>query len=49
MKRTGSAIGLMLCLPQVWLVLVGAMAAIMGSHWEPLVDIVLYAVQRLSQ
>lgn len=49
MKRMGSTISLMLCLPQAWLALAGAVVAIVGSHWEPLMDIVIYAVQRLSQ
>jgi hypothetical protein len=48
MNRVGSAMGLMFCLPQVWVALVGVMVALVGSNWGAFVDIALYVLQRLS-
>lgn len=42
------AIELMLRLPQVWLVLVATGIALVTNYWEPLVDIVDFAMRRLS-
>jgi hypothetical protein len=49
MKRMGTGIGLLMCLPQLWLAMLGVLVAVLGSHWEPLVDIVTYAIRRLAQ
>ena len=49
MRRLGSAIQLILHLPQVWVLLVAVGMAAVANGWEPFVDIALYAVQRLSQ
>jgi len=49
MSRLGSAIRLMFCMPPVWI----ATAELVWVGWlngrEPLVDIALYAIQRLFQ
>jgi hypothetical protein len=47
MNRLGSAIRLVFCLPPVWIALVAVAAAVVFNGWEPFVDIVLYAIQRL--
>ena len=47
MNTIGSAIRLVMRLPQVWIALVVIGAAIVVNGQEPFVDILTYAIQRL--
>ncbi len=48
MSRLGIAIRLMLCIPAVWFAIAVTAWAVLVSGKEPLVDIALYAVERLA-
>ncbi len=48
MTRLVSAFRLTLCLPPVWFALAAVVVAVAVNGWQPFVDIVLYALQRLS-
>lgn len=48
MNRLWLAIRLVLCLPAVWLAIAVVGWAIWVNSREPLIDIALYAVERLS-
>ncbi len=48
MGRLGIAIRLLFCLPAMWLTMAVVGWAILVSGREPIVDIALYAVERLS-
>lgn len=47
MNRLGSAVRLMLYLPQVWIAIAATGVAVLANGWEPFVDIAVYAVWRL--
>ena len=47
MRRLGSAIRLMLCLPPVWFALVALGLAFAYNGWDPVYDILLFAFYRL--
>ena len=47
MNRLGTAIRLIFCLPATWIVL-AVMTVVIVANSEPFVDILLYAVERLS-
>ena len=49
MSRLGLAIRLMFCIPAVWFAMAVTAWAVWVSSREPLVDIALYAVERLAQ
>jgi hypothetical protein len=48
MKGKGSAIGLVLLLPQLWIAILAGMMALAGSNWEAIMDIARYAAERLA-
>ncbi len=48
MSRFGTAIRLMLYIPAVWFAMAVTAWAVLVSSREPLVDIALYAVERLA-
>jgi len=48
MSRLGIAIRLLFCLPALWLAMLVTGWALWISGREPLVDIALYAVERLA-
>jgi hypothetical protein len=48
MNRLGVAIRLVFCIPAVWFAMAVTVWAVLISGREPLVDIALYAVERLA-
>lgn len=48
MSRLGMAIRLMFCIPAVWFAIAVMAWAILISSKDPMVDIALYAVERLA-
>ena len=48
MSRLWIAIRLLICLPAMWLTMAVVGWAVLVSSREPIVDIALYAVERLS-
>ena len=49
MNRLMTAIRLTLGLPPVWIAAGVAATVVVLNNWQPFVDILLYAVQRLAQ
>jgi hypothetical protein len=48
MKRLGSPICLLVCLPQLWLAVFAVLVALAGDNWEALRDIIRFALERLA-
>jgi len=48
MKGIASALRTVLVLPPVWLALLAVTAAVVANGWQPLMDIVNFAVWRLG-
>ena len=47
MRRIGTAIRLIFCLPALWILLAVTTFVVMVNSSEPLADILVFAVQRL--
>lgn len=46
MKRLGSAVRLTLCLPPVWLAMITLVLVFAYNGWDPVYDVLIFAVQR---